>query len=217
MIKIPEEISIYLPRYLSDTSKNILIKELSKFPTDGTKDVVYTSALKQVDYLLQGDGIDNVPYISFPNTDVGDIPAILLSNTCDMSTDNERLNPCRIMYAPIVRLEKYKSILCEKGIENKRVEQHIKDIKLQHITQILYLPKGNAGIGLSYEGIVFFDRAISIPLDEKTNRKFVSNKLFTLSDFGFYLFLLKLSYHLSRVQERIDRKEGKDISISTTN
>lgn len=212
MMKIPDDIDLFLPRYLSDTSKETLIKELKNFPTDGSKDVIYTSALDGVDYLLQGDGVKDVDYVSFPDVKhVGKVPVILISNTCDMSIGNHRINDCRIMFVPILNLDKYQKMLLEKGISSKRIEQHINDIRSQYITQILYLPKGKAGIGLGYEGIAFFDRALSIPLNDDVNRKFVSNKIFTLSDFGFYLFLLKLSYHFTRIQERIDRNSGIDV------
>jgi hypothetical protein len=37
--------------------------------------------------------------------------------------------------------------------------------------------------------------------------------LFTLSNFGFYLYLLKLSIHFTRIQEKIDRSTGEDLGI----
>ncbi len=38
-----EDIKLYLPQYLSSSEKDVLIKELRKFPTNGTKDTIYTS------------------------------------------------------------------------------------------------------------------------------------------------------------------------------
>ena len=32
------------------------------------------------------------------------------------------------------------------------------------------------------------------------------NRIFTLSDYGAYLFLLKLSIHFTRVQDKVERK-----------
>lgn len=206
-----DKIKIYLPQYLSSQEHKKLFKELAQFPTDGTKETIYTSALNNSDYLLQGDGIKNMPYLDFPNTEINELSAILLSNTCDMSTDNHRLNSCRVLYSPIINFEKYKNALYNK-FDKERVDNHIQDIKKQHISQLLYLPKG---AGLEYDGLVFFDRTISIPLKECIVKKMCTNKIFTLSNFGFYLFLIKISIHFTRIQEKIDRNTGIDIGESS--
>lgn len=207
MMELGEEIKKYLPQYLSDTSLQQLKEELAKFPTDGTKDTVYTSVLSEANYLLQGDGVAEMNYVDFPNTNVGHVNAILMSNTCDMSTDNKRMNPCRIMYAPILNFAKYEEKL-RRDFPIERANNHLKDIKAQQISQILYLPKGGK---LQYDGIVFFDRAISIPLSEETVERMCNKKLFTLSNFGLYLFLFKMSFHFTRIQEKIDRITGEDL------
>lgn len=207
MIELSEEIKKYLPQYLSDTELSHLKSELAQFPTDGTKVTVYTSALNGADYLLQGDGIEEMPYLSFPDTQVRSINAILLSNTCDMSIDNKRMNPCRIMYAPVLNFDKYEEKL-RKDFSDERVNNHLKDIRSQLISQILYLPKGGK---LPYDGIVFFDRAISLPMSEKNVKDVCGHKLFTLSNYGLYMFLFKMSVHFTRIQERIDRTTGEDL------
>ena len=207
MNNLDEEIKKYLPQYLSEIELNNLRKELENFPTDGTKDTVYTIALANADYLLQGDGVANLDYINFPDVVIKPINAILLSNTCDMSIDNKRMNPCRIMYAPILKFDIYARKLRE-SFPSQRVDNHLRDIKAQQISQAMFLPKGGK---MDYDGIVFFDRAISIPLSEETMQSMCSNKLFTLSNFGLYLFLLKLSIHFTRIQERIDRTTGEDL------
>lgn len=209
MIDMDDEIKKYLPQYLSDAELNHLKDELAKFPTDGTKDTVYTIALNGAKYLLQGDGISKVPYLNFPNADKRLANVILLSNTCDMSTENKRMNPCRIMYAPILNFDKYAEKLRETFPE-QRVRNHLKDVKAQQISQMLYLPKGGK---MDYDGIVFFDRSISLPLTESSVKTMCDNKLFTLSNFGLYLFLFKMSVHFTRIQERIDRTTGEDLGV----
>lgn len=198
---------LYLPQYLSSLEKDVLRKELASFPTDGTKDTIYTSALDGVNYLLQGDGIDEMPYINFPDLNIRNVPGILFSNTCDMSIENKRANPCRIMFAPLIDFGKYSKMIyanCDKN----RAESHLNDLKRQYITQALYLPKGAK---LKNDSIVFFDRAISLPLTEELVEQLSKRKLFTLSNFGFYLFLLKISIHFTRIQEKIDRAAGVDL------
>ena len=207
MIDLNEEIKKYLPQYLSDTELCHLKDELARFPVDGTKDTIYTTALAGADFLLQGDGIREMEYLNFPDIKMGHVNAILLSNTCDMSIGNKRMNPCRIMYAPIVNFEKYANNLLG-AFPEQRVNNHLKDIKAQLISQIMFLPKGGR---LDYDGIVFFYRAIIIPLADVLFKNICANRLFTLSNFGLYLFLFKMSVHFTRIQERIDRTTGDDL------
>lgn len=211
-----DDISLYLPQYLSN--KDTLKKELKDFPTDGTTDTIYTSALNQVNYVLQGDCIDDMSYLNYPDTTVKKTPALLLSNTCDMSIENlkKRMNNCRILYTPLIRFDKYEALLHKKYTteEDKiRINNHLKDVKSQFITQILYLPKGGK---LQNDSIIFFDRAISLPLNQETVNHMCDRKIFTFSNFGFYLFLLKISIHFTRIQEQIDRDAGVDLTPPNT-
>ena len=211
-----DDIALYLPQYLSSKDKDALRKELKDFPTDGTKDTIYTAALNTAEYLLQGDGINEMLYLYFPKTDIKNVPAILLSNTCDMSLENLRINGCRILYAPLINFEKYANMLratYKEAKDQKRIDNHLKDIKDQVITQALYLPKGGS---LQYDAIVFFDRAISIPLDKDTVNQLCTKRIFSFSNFGFYLFLLKISIHFTRIQEKIDRDSGIDLGLNQT-
>lgn len=141
--------------------------------------------------------------VNIPNPEVKeDIPVILLSNTCDMDIENKRLNPCRIMYAPILNLDKYISTLEKNGVSLERINNHVTDIKNQTISQILYLP---TAIIYGHDSIVMFDRTISMPISADNIKKMIGSRFFTLSNYGFYLLLLKLSYHFTRVQEKVDR------------
>ena len=125
-----------------------------------------------------------------------------------MSTDNARLYSSRIIYAPILQFEKYcKGLMAKYPEDKQRVISHLNAVKNQQITQALFIPKGGK---LTYDGLVFFDRSVNIPLDHEVVKEMCNKKLFTLSDFGFYLFLLKLSIHFTRVQEKIDRSTGED-------
>lgn len=207
-----DKIELYLPQYLSSEDKTALKKELASFPTDGTKDTIYTSAMGNANYLLQGDGISDIPYINFPDTKIGKVPGILLSNTCDMSMDNKRINSCRVLFAPLIDFDKYKDLVL-RTCGKEKAESHLIDLKKQYITQALFLPKG---CGLKNDSIVFFDKAISLPLSEELVQEFCKKKLFTLSNFGFYLFLLKISIHFTRIQEKINRTTGEDLGLKKT-
>ncbi len=67
---------------------------------------------------------------------------------------------------------------------------------------MLYLPIGGS---LGYEAVVFLDR-INHCSNKSISRENISeSRLFMLSNYGFYLFLVKLSIHFNRIQENVDR------------
>lgn len=197
-----EDIKLYLPQYLAEDNLTVLKQQLKAFGEGHDIGEYFTSRLKDEPYLFQGDGVKSI-MVNLPNPEIKhDIPVLLLSNTCDMDVNNSRLNQCRIMYAPILNLDKYINALKSNGISYDRIQNHVKEIKNQSISQILYLP---TSILYGYDSIVMFDRAISIPLSKENINNLVRSRLFTLSNYGFYLLLLKLSYHFTRIQEKVDR------------
>lgn len=109
-----------------------------------------------------------------------------------------------LIYAPIVKLKKLVSLLEENGIENAIIEDILISITKQYITQIFYLP---IGYGIEDESIVFLDR-INNCNNFLEGKKINDIRLFCLSDYGFYLLLFKLSVHMTRIQEKIDRNKG---------
>ena len=68
---------------------------------------------------------------------------------------------------------------------------------------------------MDYEGIVFFFFFFSLPLTSEIVASKCADKLFTLSNFGLYLFLLKMSIHFTRIQERINRTTGEDLGVKS--
>jgi hypothetical protein len=200
MISI-EEIDKFLPKYLSPETEEQLFSELKQFPYNIDKRF-YSYELRKHNILYQGDGIKEILIINLPDKTEGYVPSIILSNTCDINPENKRLFPSRIVYAPVFNLGKYKNKLLEKGIKtHENIDQHIESIRKQRVTQIFYLPVGDE---LKQESIVFLDRIYNLPSyalgDDFTNRK-----LFTLSQYGHYIFLLKISIHFTRITEKIER------------
>lgn len=198
-----DDIELYLPRYLSEDKLNSLKQQLKEFGEGYDTGKYFTDRLKNDPLLYQGDGVCAL-VCNFPDTKSKDAPVLLLSNTCDMDIGNNRMNSCRMMYAPILNLEKYILKLKSRNIPDEKIKNHVSDIKGQIISQIFYLPKTSS---LGYDGMVFFDRAMSLPLSEENVGKCIASRLFSLSNYGFYLLLLKLSYHFTRIQEKVDRSE----------
>jgi hypothetical protein len=136
---------------------------------------------------------------------------MVLSNTCDIDPANKRIFPSRIVYAPIFQLEKYRAMLMESAVATAAViDDYIDAIKQQIISSIFYLPKA---CGLSHESFVFMDRLNNFPAGQFDPREIKQKKIFTLSNYGFYMFLAKLSIHFTRVRESVDRLVEQCVSI----
>ncbi|MGD0961527.1 MAG: hypothetical protein ABSB19_17090 [Methylomonas sp.] len=191
-----ESIKDQIPYYLTQEAKENLVKELNNF---SNKTNYYTNLYQQD--ILQGDGWLSLPVIDFQSGQRKLIKGILISNSCDLDPNNKRELPTKITFAPIIRLNQYEQLLKTKISDPKRITDKITAIKAQHITSLFYLPKGNA---LEDEYVALLSDVHTIPyrtFEQQEGRI----KLFTLSQIGFYLFLLKLSVHFCRFHENIDR------------
>ncbi len=200
---IPEDdLKRYLPKYLSAENYEMLLQELRAFP-DNIDDRMYTFSLEQ-NILFQGDGLKELPFVDIVNFGKGvkNIPCLVLSNTCDMDIANRRLFPAAMMYTPIVNLERHIQVLRDKGVTDDAIKNHISDIKKQKSTQIMFLPK-NKNIE---DSIIFLDRILHIDCRSVNRDTLKEQRLFSLSDYGFYLLIFKLSVHFSRIQEKVDRR-----------
>ena len=201
-----EEIKKYLPQYLSAVSQEELFEELKDFP--GNIDQrFYSNRLIDHDLIYQGDGIDGLMVSNFPSNEIGYLPAIVISNTCDINPNNPRYFPSRITYAPIFQIEKYKQMLIQEFVETDRyniesINEHVQAIRKQLVTQILFLPKGSK---IDNDSIVFLDRLNNYPAEELSIEEIKQKRLFVLSNYGFYLFLIKISIHFTRIREGVDR------------
>lgn len=203
---LDDEIKIYLPKYLSAENYDTLIKELEDFPKN-IDDRMYTSIADE-DLLCQGDVIKDMPYAEINHLELGikNKDCIVLSNTCDIDPNNKRFFSSRIMYAPLIELVKYKSVLLDHGILEQKINDHIKSIKEQRISQILFLPESAS----FRESVVFLDRVLNIDnrfIDRLTLK---DCRLVSLSDYGFYMLLFKISVHFSRLQENVNRGVHQD-------
>ena len=67
---------------------------------------------------------------------------------------------------------------------------------------MFYLPPG---LRLEEEWIALFDKVVNHNANALNFNELLKNRLFTLSDYGFYLFLFKLSIHFTRLREGVVR------------
>ncbi len=198
-----EDIRLFLPKYLSSESERELFSSLKNFP-ENIDYRLYTNYLEKEENIFQGDGIKDLLVINLPQTNIRPAPCMILSNTCDIDPQNKRLFSSQIVYTPIFNLNKYRSRLLSNSSKTKQqIDDHIQAIKRQEITQVFYLPSIYDCLD---DSIVFFDRICSCSNKYVSRANLKNQRLFTLSDYGAYLFLLKISIHFTRIQDSVDRK-----------
>lgn len=192
-----EQAKIFLPKYLTPDQQKQLFEELDSFPENQQ---FYLNPEQFPNEMLQGDGWSGFLAINFKTLEQKTVSGIVLSNTCDISANNERRLPVNISFAPIISLSKYINCLRVAGQSEPKIENMLIEIRRQHTTQIFYLPECSGVVG---ESIVVFDNIHTHPRDaflESTN-----SKIFTLNQLAFYVFLMKLSIHFCRFNEGISR------------
>jgi hypothetical protein len=197
-----EDFKRHLPQYLSADAQTDLFAALDQFP-DNIDARLYTINLRNAPTIFQGDGLPNLLVTDLPNTKIGTARVMILSNSCDMSRANQKAIPPRLIYCPLISLPKLITRL-ESSVTSKAfdIAAYLANVRRQRISSMFYLPKTDT---LDDECVALLDRidncdAQSVDLDEM-----VRTRLFTLSDYGFYLFLFKLSVHLTRVRENVVR------------
>ena len=191
-----ESIKNQIPYYLSQKAKEHLAKALDNFP-------------RQIDYYinlypdetLQGDGWTSVDVIRFEDGARKLIKALLLSNSCDIAPENKRDLPTKLSFASMVKLDRYQELLTSGGLDPEQIKAKVQAIKEQRVTSLVYLPKGSA---LDDDYVALLDDIHTVPYQAFRARN-EKKKLFTLSNVGFYLFVLKLSVHFCRLHEEIVR------------
>src|SRR5262245_54491687 len=114
---------------------------------------------------------------------------MLLSNSCDIALENKRDFPPRIVFAPLIPLQAYVDLLrSSTGLGAEQIDNKVRSIRKQQITSLFFVP---AGGNLEGDHIAVLDDLHSVPLGHFVAEK-DRVKLFTLSQMGFYLFLLTL-------------------------
>ena len=196
-----DDIRVYLPKYLSEESYEQLIAQLRDFPENIDKRF-YTTGLEPT-IIYQGDGLRDMPIVNVEDLSLGvkPRPSMIISNTCDMDLANKRLFPSTILYAPILQLDKYIEVLKAYGASNEKIQNHLEQVRAQKVSSVFYLPS----VGELGESIVYLDRILHVSQKYVDRQNLQSRRLFSLSDYGFYLFVFKLSVHLTRIREGVDR------------
>jgi len=152
---------------------------------------------------LQSDIVENIPFYNLPDTSYKTTNVMVISNSCDIDPNNDRPIPPKISYVPLISLDKFIQLLKNNSISEERIRGIVESIKKQEKTNMFYLPKGAM---IKEDSIALFENVLSIDRDyffTEVLRK--DTKIATLGNYGFYIFLLKLSIHFTRIQEAVNR------------
>jgi hypothetical protein len=205
-VSIFEDIRRYLPQYLSDGALGNLFNELEGFPSNiDSRMYSFVSDYKEI--ALQGDCFRGVRFVNLnslgEDLSQKDITVMTITNTCDADvTGKTRVASNNVCYCPVYNLEKFCSRLLKSGTNMERVRGYSEKLREQAISNAFYLPSGPLG----YEAFIFFDQINYLSAATFSERVNVaSSKAFSLSDYGFYMFLVKLSIHFTRMGEAIER------------
>lgn len=192
-----------IPYYLSAEDRSVLIGELKAISQGMTAEYVLSKYQDTFgEDMLQGDGWRGFILFSFDTSEKRSVRGIVLSNSCDVDPNNPRDLPTRAIFAPLVRLAAFVALLEQNGMDATRIDAKVADIKAQKTTNIFHLP---AGAFLDEDYVVRLDEVHSMPLAAHA-ANVDRQKLFTLSNTGFYMLVLKLSVHFCRLQENVNRK-----------
>ncbi|HEB1330527.1 TPA: hypothetical protein RY392_003994 [Escherichia albertii] len=193
-----EKFKDQIPYYLTAPQKEGLINALRDFPENTNYYLTnYHDVLKNA--ALQGDIFKELTVYSIKGTKK--TRGIILSNSCDIDTSNNRDVPMRAVFAPLVSLSKFEAILLSNGVSKTSIDSKIDAIRKQLITNIFYLPESDN----LEECIVFLDDVYQLPTEELQKLLNDKCKAITLSQVGFYILLFKISIHFCRFHENIQR------------
>jgi hypothetical protein len=197
MIQPPDDIAAVLPPDMSPAKQSDLFRRLIQLRTAGEW---YMTALDDPDP-LQGDAWEKVDFVDVDRLTKSRIRTVVLSNTCDTSRENRRAVPIMLAISPLVRLSRYTKLAEDEGLSGNGLVAHVDAIRKQDVTNIFYFPAEGR---LDDEYIVRFD-IIQSQAPTTFSANVEKKRLVTLSQAAFWLFLVKLSTHLCRPKENLDR------------
>lgn len=209
-----ELIRTFLPKYLTPELQENLFKTVQEnFPFSSDPNLIY-SRIPEINYYYQGDCVKDIPFSSFNEGvfQTAYLNGIIASNTCDISPDNQKLDIPNIQFSSVFSLSEYIETLKSKKINQHKIDSFIENLKGNRISNLFYLPeKRNGQDVVLEESFVRFDLNVTLPISIFTGDNYdnsyapVGDRLISFSNYGFYLFLIKLSVHYCRFREGVFR------------
>lgn len=209
-----ENFESLLPSYLTDTDKSRLKDGLIQFSVNreveiSKSEIDYSNftSKEHSSYFKQSDLIREIRY-PFLNAEYEYekkyTDAIILSNTCDISDENPHtLNKKQSVLAPIIKLDLFvEELSANSEFSDEQINSFQQELKLQRISNLFYVCDNGGS-----EFVAMLDKIFWFPTEELNGflPDIAENKIFSLSLFGYYLYLLKVSFHFCRFPESLER------------
>lgn len=195
------DIGQYLPAYLTASQKKELTEGLKDFPESFQ---YYSNVNDYNDQILQGDIWKDFIVVDYHTGAKDKATGIILSNSCDISPDNSRDSEVFVNFATAIKLSDFRDLVSKLKSE-EAAANYVNSARSQKLTSLLFMPR----VSSNFPDCVFDLRRIhSMPVsDLRSNGK----KIATLSQQGFYMFILKLSLHFNRLFEGVHRNSPATI------
>ena len=197
-----ESLRQQIPYYLTSKDRQTIVDELKAISRGGTAGYFlsqYRNAFRGD--MLQGDGWRGFQLFMFDTGKRRSVRGLVISNSCDVDPDNRRDLPARVIFSPLVKLATYETLLQKSGIKKRQIDAKLAAIRAQKTSSLFFLPSGGP---LTDDHVVRLDDAHSMPVAAHSATA-DREKMFTLSNTGFYMLVLKLSIHFCRLQEKVNR------------
>lgn len=183
------DIASYLPEHVRPFAD--LLKQ---FPANYQKWVHATGLAAE---LYQGDVIEKALLTAIDEE--GDIlrselPAMVISCSCDVQPTQGNF----ALLAPVIELDFYKA---NSELKGEALDNHLSALLTNKIANLFFLPAGQK----LKASIIDFERLTAVSVD--LLQKSLGNRLTSLSQTGHYLFLVKLTHHLTR-PDAVDAKRN---------
>lgn len=191
---------LFLPDFLRQSDREALFAELRGFPTEIE---YYATSPDLMRSMLQGDGWSGVVVLDYVTGARDSILCAVISNSCDVAPDNPRRLPYNVLVVPLVSYPALVTRLQASGVSPQSLRDTTSALMRQEWTAAMYFPPNPA---IPDGAVALLDSVQSIPY---AALDFVRlEKRWTLSQLGFYVFVLKLSIHFTRLGEGFDRLVG---------
>jgi hypothetical protein len=187
-----EKFQLALPPHLTATDKAVLLEQIKGFPSGDFFGFVND------DEPVQGDAWRGLVAINFHSAERDRVVGLVVSNSCDIARLNKPDPDQRVLFAPIIDLNAYSSLLREQGNSTDYVESQLHQIRKQEVHRIFYIP---AMRDLYGESMVLLDDIHAQPLSTLTDLQ----RVFSLGTYGWYVLLMKLSVHFTRMADGVQR------------
>lgn len=193
-----DRLQLALPPYLGEDGKHALLSQLRRYPDN----LDYYGAVPGETEPLQGDAWRSFVLVDFDSADREAVVGLVISNSCDITRDNAPEPDQSLLFAPVLSFAGYLRALAEEGKTPEQIASVAAEIRRQGVHRIFYLP---AAHGRLEESIVLLDAVHAQPL--RAVPESARTKLFSLSMYGWYVLLVKLSIHFTRMQENVPRED----------